>query len=137
MLMPRTPNLWLFAYAMRVAVRLLPVTRAQFHWPTRTHVIHDLLDTPGLVLVALGVVGLELVLILHVDALFETLCALLVVLVCVRLGIVAPYPLGQLRGGTTRVKLDLVPVGVLEELGIGEAEFLGAGVADETADCYQ
>jgi hypothetical protein len=49
---------------------------------------------------------------------------------------VAPHPLGQLGRGAAGVELDLVPVGVLKELGVGEAEFLGARVADETASSY-
>lgn len=43
----------------------------------------------------------------------------------------APHPLGELGGGAAGVKLDFGPVGLLEELGVGEAEFLGAGVAGE------
>lgn len=110
---------------------LLPVTSSKINRLTRPHVIHDLLDAPRLVLVALGVVGLELVFILHVNALLQRLRALLVVLVYVGLRVVRPNPLGELGSGTARVKLDLVPVGVLEEFGVGEAELLGAGVTDE------
>jgi hypothetical protein len=50
---------------------------------------------------------------------------------------VAPHPLGQLGSGTAGVELDLVPVGVLKEFGVREAEFLGARVANETAWPYQ
>lgn len=42
-----------------------------------------------------------------------------------------PDPFGELGCGAARVELDFVPVGVLEELGVREAEFLGAGVSDE------
>ena len=46
-----------------------------------------------------------------------------------------PDPFGELGGGATWVEFDFVPVCVLEEFGVGEAEFLGAGVADEAGGC--
>jgi len=45
---------------------------------------------------------------------------------------VAPDPLWELGRGAARVEGDFGPVCVLEEFGVGEAEFLGAGVTDET-----
>jgi hypothetical protein len=48
------------------------------------------------------------------------------------LGIVAPDPLGELGGSKAGVELDFLPVGVLEELCVAEAEFLCARVTDET-----
>lgn len=44
----------------------------------------------------------------------------------------APDPFGELGLRAARVEFDFVPVCVLEEFGVGEAEFLGTGVADET-----
>jgi hypothetical protein len=110
----------------------LPVSRPKINRLTSPHIVHNLLDAPGLVLVARRVVGLERSLVLHVDALLHALGALVVVLICVCLRVVRPHPLGQLGLRAARVELDFVPVGVLEKLGVGEAEFLGAGVADET-----
>jgi len=74
--------------------RLFPVTSSEINRHARPHVIHDLLNAPRLVLVALGVVGLKLVFILHVDALLQRLRTLLVVLVYVSLRVVRPNPLG-------------------------------------------
>jgi len=45
----------------------------------------------------------------------------------------APDPFGQLGGCAAGVELHLFPVRVLEELGVREAQLLGAGVADEAA----
>ena len=44
----------------------------------------------------------------------------------------APDPLGEFGLRAARVEFDFVPVGVLKEFGVGEAEFLGAGIADES-----
>lgn len=43
----------------------------------------------------------------------------------------APDPFGQLGLRAARIKLDLVPVCVLQEFSVGEAELLGAGIANE------
>jgi CelD/BcsL family acetyltransferase involved in cellulose biosynthesis len=45
---------------------------------------------------------------------------------------VAPDPFGELGLRAAGVELDFVPVSVLEEFGVGEAEFLGARVSDES-----
>ena len=112
-------------------LRLIPVARAQVKWLTCPHVFHDLLDVPWLVLVSWRVVWLNAVIILEANALVHGLDSLLIVLVGVSLWVVAPDPLGKLWSSTTRVELDLLPVRLLEKLSIGEAELLGAGVADE------
>jgi hypothetical protein len=57
------------------------------------------------------------------------------VLVGVDLWVVVPDPARVLGLCEARVQLDLGPVGDLEELGVGEAHFLGAGVADEAMSC--
>jgi hypothetical protein len=44
---------------------------------------------------------------------------------------VRPDPLGKLRSGTARIQLDLVPVGILQEFGVGEPKLLRTRVADK------
>ena len=46
-----------------------------------------------------------------------------------------PDPFGQAGRRLAWVDLDLGPVGFLEELGVGEADFLGAGGAGESIGC--
>jgi hypothetical protein len=99
----------------------LPVSGAQVEGLAGTHVVHDLLDAPGLVLVALGVIGLEGLFVFHVDALLQALGALGVVLVRIGFWVVAPHPLGKLGLRTARIELDFVPVSVLEKFGVGKA----------------
>lgn len=55
----------------------------------------------------------------------------MVVVVGKPLSIVLPNPLRQARGRFSRIDLDLVPVGLLQQLGIGEANLLRAGCAGE------
>lgn len=114
-----------------MAYYLLPVTRTKINSIASSHVIHNLLDAPGLILVALWIIGFKLVFIPHVDALAEGLGALIVVFIRIGFRVMGPHPLGQFGGCTPGVDLDLVPVGVLEQLGIGEAEFLRARIANE------
>ena len=45
-----------------------------------------------------------------------------------------PDPFGQAGRRLAWVDLDLGPVGFLEELGVGEADFLGAGGAGESVE---
>lgn len=110
---------------------LVPVTSTEVDWLAGTHVLHDLLNVPWLVLVAWWVVWRELVLVLHLDALLLRLNGEVVVLVDILLWVVAPDPLWQTWGGTARVELYFLPVGVLEELGVGETKLLSACVTDE------
>jgi hypothetical protein len=56
---------------------------------------------------------------------------LCVIFISVSLRVVRPDPFREFGSGATRVELDFVPVGVLQEFGVGEAQLLGAGVADE------
>ena len=49
-------------------------------------------------------------------------------------GVVLPDPLGQARGRLAWVDLDLGPVGLLQQLGVGEANFLSAGGAGESME---
>jgi hypothetical protein len=114
---------------------LLPISRTKINRLASAHILHNLLNAPGLILVTLGVVGLERSLVCHVDALLQALGAQSVVFVGVGFGVVRPHPFGELGCGAARVELDFVPVGVLEEFGVGEAELLGARIADEAALC--
>lgn len=57
----------------------------------------------------------------------------MVVVVGKPLGIVLPNPLRESRGRLARIDLDLIPVGLLQELGVGEANLLRAGCAGESA----
>ena len=110
----------------------LPVPWTQINGLSGPHILHDILNTPGLVLVPARIVRLKRILIPHVHALLQTLCRFLVVFVRVGFRVVRPDPFGQFRGCTAGVELDFVPVGVLQELGVGEAEFLGTGVSNES-----
>jgi hypothetical protein len=76
------------------AQSLLPVSRTQINRLASAHIVHDLLDAPRLVLVALGVIGLKGFFVFHVDTLLQALGALGVVLVGVGFGVVAPDPFG-------------------------------------------
>ena len=55
----------------------------------------------------------------------------MVVFVGMLLGIVLPDPFWEFGGGFAGIYIDLVPVGLLQEFGVCEADLLGAGVADE------
>jgi hypothetical protein len=114
---------------------LLPISWTKVNRLASAHILHNILNAPGLVLIALGIVWLESSLICHVDTLLQALGAESVVLIGVGFGIVRPHPLGELGCGAARVELDFVPVGVLQKFGVGEAEFLSAGVADEAVLC--
>jgi hypothetical protein len=114
------------APAREHAHSLLPIPGSQINGLTGAHVVHNLLDAPGLVLVAPGVVGLERIFIFHVDTFLHAFCALGVVLVGVGFWVVAPNPLGKLGLRTAGIELDFVPVGVLEKFSVGKAELLCA-----------
>jgi hypothetical protein len=73
---------------------LLPISRTEIDWLPRPHVLHDVLDAPGLVLVSLGVIWLKCIFVFHVDAFLQALCAQGVILIRIGFGIVRPYPLG-------------------------------------------
>jgi hypothetical protein len=45
---------------------------------------------------------------------------------------VAPDPFREFGLCAAGIELDFVPVGVLEEFSVGEAELLSAGIADES-----
>ena len=64
----------------------------------------------------------------------KVLNTLLMIVVRVSLSIVLPDPFRQARRGFARVDLNLGPVGLLEQLGVGEADFLGAGCAGESVE---
>jgi len=114
-----------------VSMALLPVPRAKINRFACPHIFHDLLNTPRLVRIALGIIRLKCILVLHVDALHHARRTLLVIFVRVCFGIVAPHPFGQLGLRAARVELDFGPVRVLQEFGVGEAELLCAGIANE------
>jgi hypothetical protein len=114
-------------------IYLVPVTRAKLNRNALAHSIHDSIDRPLLPLVARREVRRDSRLV-EADTLLHRLDVLGVVLVGVDLWVVVPNPAGVLGLCETGVELHLGPVGDLEELGVGEAHFLGAGVADETVD---
>jgi len=109
----------------------VPVAWSKVDRDVIAHAVHDPVNGPRLVLVAWRVVRWDARLV-EANVLVHGLDVLGVVLVGVWFRVVLPHPLRVLRLRATRVELDLGPVGVLKELGIGEANLLGAGVADET-----
>lgn len=109
---------------------LIPVTRAQVHADTLPHAVHNVVNAPWLPLIARREVGLDPGLV-EWNALLHRLHVFGVVLVGVHLWVVVPDPARVLGLRQTRVELDLGPVGFLQELGVGETELLGAGVAEE------
>jgi hypothetical protein len=111
---------------------LIPVTSTELDRSALSHGLHDLVNVPWLVTVARRVVGRYTLVVLVSDTLLHAINDVIIVGVHVVLGIVAPDPLGELGGSKAGVKLDFLPVGVLEELCVAEAELLCARVADET-----
>lgn len=111
---------------------LLPVTGAELDRLALVHIFHDLVDAPWLVLVSRRVVGWDRVVLVDRDVLLHSLNILLIILVCEDLRIVAPDPLRQLRRRFSRVKLDFLPVSLLQKLCIGETQLLRARIPDET-----
>lgn len=112
-------------------MRLVPVAPTKVNGPAIPHVIHDVFNVPGLVFVAWRVIWWDALLLVEWNTLVHGLDALLVIVVRILLRVVAEDPAWQLRGRTARINLDLVPVGVLEEFSVGEAELLRASVSDE------
>lgn len=55
----------------------------------------------------------------------------MVVFVGKPLSIVLPNPLGKSRGRLARIDLDLIPISLLQKLGVGKADLLRAGRAGE------
>jgi hypothetical protein len=119
-------------FVMSLRDRLIPVTGTELDRSALSHGIHNLVNVPWLVTVARGVVGRYALVVLVSDTLLHAIDNVVVVGVHVVLGIVAPDPLGELGGSETGVELDFLPVGVLEELCVAEAELLCARVTDET-----
>lgn len=115
-----------------IAKTLRPISRAKLDTLSLLEVIHNLHNIPRLILVSLGIVGRNPLIIFQPDALLVALHNLIVILVRVCLGVMAPDPLRQARLSPARIELDLFPLGVLEQFGIRKAQFLGAGVADES-----
>lgn len=114
--------------------RLIPVTGTKVKGLTSPHVIHDILNVPGLVLVTRWVVWWHALVLIEANVLLHTVNNSVEVLVDVVLGIVAPNPAGHLGLSTARVELDLLPVGLLEELGVAETQLLGASITDESVE---
>ena len=110
---------------------LLPIASTEITGLVSPHIFHDLLDVPGLVLVTLRIIWFVAIFVSHVDTLLDAFGGLVVVLVCICLWVMRPYPFWQFRGSATWVQLHLVPVGVLEKFGIGETELLRTRIADE------
>jgi len=112
-----------------------PLPSPQINLSPRLQILHNLINAPRLKLVPLRIVRRDTLVILHPDTILKVLNTLLIILVRKPLGVVFPDPFGQARRGLARVDFDLSPVGLLEELGVGEADFLGAGGAGESVEC--
>jgi len=106
--------------------RLVPVTGAKLDGPAVSHGVHNLVDVPWLVTVTRRVVRRDTLVILVSNTLLHAVNNVVVVGVHVVLGVVTPDPLGELGSSHARIELDLLPVGVLEELCVTEAELLCA-----------
>jgi hypothetical protein len=113
---------------------LLPIARSEVNRFASPHVLHDVLNAPGLVLVALGIVGLEGILVFHVYTLLQALSAFCVVLIRIRFGVVRPHPFGKFGCSAAWVELDFVPISVLEKFSVGETELLGARITNEAVN---
>lgn len=112
---------------------LVPVPTTQIKLLRFFHVRHDIVNAPRLELISRRVVGRQIFSIAQVlCAVLDGLHTLLVVLICVDFGVMLEYPGWQLGLSTTRIELDLAPVGVLEKFGVGEAELLSARCTHET-----
>lgn len=111
---------------------LIPVTGTELNRSAVSHGIHDLVNVPWLVTVARRVVGRYTLVVLVSDTLLHTIDNVVVVGVHVVFGIVTPDPAGELGGSEAGVELYFLPVSVLQELCVAEAELLCARVADET-----
>ena len=103
---------------------LRPVTGPQVKLPTIPHVIHDLINAPGRILVSGWVIWWYTVVILKRYSHLERFYNLVVILVCIQLGVVIVDPLWLTRVCSTWIKLDLVPYGILKQLSIREAKLL-------------
>jgi hypothetical protein len=111
---------------------LIPLPRAKVKLLFFLHVRYDIVNAPRLILIARGVIGWQFLYVRSVRCpIIDRFDSYIVVLICVCLRIVLEDPRWQLRLCAARVELDLAPVGILEKFGIGEAQFLGAGCADE------
>lgn len=114
--------------------RLLPLSRPKVNRNALVHAVHDIINGPRLILVSRREVGWY-VRFVKLDALVHVVDILLVVLISIWFGVVAPDPFGELGLCTSRIEFDLVPVRLLEKLCVGEAELLSAGVSDEAVRC--
>jgi len=109
---------------------LIPISRSQIHTNPLPHTIHNMINIPRLPLIPRRIVGLDPGLIKG-NTFLHRLHVLGVVLVGVHLWVMVPDPARVLGLREAWVQLHFAPVGFLQELGVGEADFLGAGVAEE------
>jgi len=112
-----------------------PLPIPQINLPPLLQIRHDLINAPRLKLVTPRVIRRDALVVLHPDTILEVLDTLLVIIMRVHFGVVLPDPFRQARRRLARVNSDLSPVGFLEQLGVGEADFLGAGGAGESVEC--
>lgn len=111
---------------MSLCNRLEPLSSPQINLPPLLQIRHDLIDAPRLKFVPLRIVWWDALIIFHPDAFLKTLDNLLVILVREALRVVFPNPLGQAWRRLARIDFHLRPVGLLEKLGVGETDLLGA-----------
>jgi len=130
-------NLHLHAAKTNITIlrqrHLVPVARSKLDRLALSHAIHDPLDGPRLELVAWREVGWN-VRFVESLAFVHRGNVLLVVLVGICLRVVLPHPLRVLGLRAARVKLDLRPVGVLQQLGVREANLLRACIPREAKE---
>ena len=92
---------------------LIPITLSKINRYTMTHILHNLLNRPRLILVARREIWWDITLVKR-NALVHRLDILGVILIRVDLRVMLPHPLRVLGLSSARVDLDLVPIGVLQ-----------------------
>jgi hypothetical protein len=112
-----------------------PLPIPQINLPPFLQISHNLINAPRLKLIPFRIIRRNTLVVLHPNTILEVLDTLLVVAMRVPFGVVLPDPLGQARRRLAWVDFDLSPVGFLQQLGVGEADFLGAGGAGESVEC--
>lgn len=95
-------------------------------------VIHNIVNAPRFELIALRIIRRNALIFFQFDPVLDILHALLIVLMRIPFGIMLPDPFWQARRRLSRVDLDLGPVCLLQQLGVGEADLLSAGRAGES-----
>jgi hypothetical protein len=111
-----------------------PISSTQINFPPLLQILHDIIDAPGLELVSSWVVRRNALIVFQFDAILEVLDNLLVILVREPFRVVFPDPLGQARRRLSWVDFDLRPIRLLQQLDVGETDFLSAGGAGESVE---